>query len=515
MKYLHYILLALMATPAAAQDKLVTYSDVTFHSAFEKAAFQEHFIGNKENYLALFMATTPDVTQESYKKHLLQYNAYLNDLKSKKIIRKKAAKKIKQIYSDVHSSFLNKYEAENHFSSIFSEGYYNCVSASALYSLIFNDLKIPFIIKEMPTHVYVVAFPDTEKIVVEATDPTGGSITMNDRSKTALVKQMKNAKLISEEEFQAKTPEQLFDQYYFSDKDVTLQELIGIQYTNDALYKLAEEEYEIAYQQLEKAYLFYPVDKVISLLASVNLRILQEAKFENINDINYLSKLARFIDDGISREMIINEFLRLNNDILITKGDEETYEKFYAHLITQLNDEDLKKEISYLYHYERARVLYNQGNYVKALPLFAKALVLQPDNLNIQSIFVSALSQMQQFESNYLAVIDRLEQYKKEHPQLLNNNQFKSMLVNAYLVQAGLSYDLGKIEEATAFQKIFEENFTKALNINAINIGRTYAMAAIYYFKKGYTHRARKILAKGLEYAPGNHELLVRQRMIR
>lgn len=516
MKRIIILFVALALTSSTyAQDSLIFINDIQFNSSFEKSAFQKHFYGNEENYLALFMAINPEVDEASYGKFESLYQLNLKQIDLEKLSRKKTNKKIKAIYDEIHGQFLKKYEIQNEFSSIFTKGYYNCVSASALYGMAFQDFNIPFIIKEKPTHVYVIAYPDTERILVETTDPSGGFITFSDRHKQAFVEQMKKAKLIGPEEYDAKTPSQLFDQYFFADQEINLKELVGIQYTNDALYKLEKNQHEEAYRQLEKAYLFYPAEKILSLLITVNIEIINKNLYQNLSDVDYLSKLSRFKNYGISQEMILGEFSRINDTHLINKGDAETYQKFYEKLIAQINNDTLKKEISYLYAYERGRVLYNQGQYKSALPFFETAYELKIDNQDVNNALVTTLGQSLRFESNNLTVIETLEEYQKRHVGLIDNNLFKSALVSSYLIQCGSAFDLNDIPQALKYKDLFEKHYSAEMNIDASHIGRVYSLAAIYYFRKGHTSKAKGIITQGLKYAPGNHELLVRQQMIR
>lgn len=515
MKKILYFLLAMSATPAVCQDSLVYFNDLSFSTDFEASAFERYYKNGEKNYLALFLAANPEMEEDTFKQYYTDYRSKIDDINISKLNKKKTDKKIKALYEDVHDQFLAKYEPQNDFSSIFSNGHYNCVSASALYGIIFSEFDIPYIIKEKPTHVYLVAYPESEKILVESTDPNGGFITSSDRYKAAFIEQMTNAKLISSEEAKNKSVSQLFDEYYFSDPDITLKELVGIQYTNHALYALEKEDYKKACQLLEKAYFFYPADRVITLLIAVNIDIIQKSDYSSPEEVNHLAKLSRFTDYGVSSDMIIGEFSRINNIYLINKGDAATYEKHYNQLMSSLHNEELKHSISYLYSYERGRVLYNQGKYNEALSFFNQAYELNPDNLEATNAMVSAIAQSLRFESNNTLIIEKLESYGKEHPQLMDNNVFKSMLVNSYLIQCGQSYDLQKVKEASKYKALFEENFNRELNIDASNIGRVYSLAAIYYFRKGYTSKAARIISKGLEYAPGNYELIMRQKMIK
>ena len=56
---------------------------------------------------------------------------------------------------------------------------------------------------------------------------------------------------------------------------------------------------------------------------------------------------------------------------------------------------------------------------------------------------------------------------------------------------------------------IFEELVDQHPNItiNFLAVGRSYSSAAIYYYRKGQVQKSRKILEKGLTYAPHNLEM--------
>ncbi len=110
---------------------------------------------------------------------------------------KSEVKKVKYVYDYVHKQFLKVYKLQNSFADIFSKGEYNCVSASALYAIIFTKLDIPFNIIEAPHHVYLVAYPQTFKILIETTSPEKGYYQFNDNFINQYVKILYNSKLIS------------------------------------------------------------------------------------------------------------------------------------------------------------------------------------------------------------------------------------------------------------------------------------------------------------------------------
>lgn len=101
------------------------------------------------------------------------------------------------------------------FTELNKNGNYNCVTATALYGLLLNDLGIPFSIKETPEHVYLIAYPKSDAILIESTDPLKGYRVFNDNYKALIVQNLKENKIISESEFKTGNVNNLFDKYFF------------------------------------------------------------------------------------------------------------------------------------------------------------------------------------------------------------------------------------------------------------------------------------------------------------
>lgn len=515
MKYQFLPILFLLSLKISiAQDSLVFYSDLSFNSTFEEKTFEDHFINNTNNSLALFMSISPSVSQEQYESARDIFEAKFNSLNTDKLNSKKPDKRVKAIYEDVHKDFFEQYRVQNRFNEIFETGRYNCVSSSALYAIFLEELDIPFTIKEKPTHVYLIAYPKSDRIIVESTDPSGGFIKYNGIYKQEFVNRMAKAKLISNAEVNSKSVDELFDEYYFYDTDITLKELVGIQYMNDALYRIDDKDFKGAHRQMEKARMFYKNDKVAMLLLALNAELIDNQKYEDIENIDLLVKLSRFTSYGIDDDIVLSEFRRVINTQLIDKGDADELTRYYTRLNEGIIDEQLKAELGYVYNYEQGRAHFNQGKYNESLTYFEEAFILKPTNLDINNIFINALRMTLQLSTNN-EVISKLEQYKEKHPALLENNLFKSILVNSYLVQFGSAYDLGNESEGKKYKQLFEQYYNPYLTINESSLGRAYSITAVYYFKKGYTAKAKSIINEGLNISPNNHELLVRKNMIR
>jgi tetratricopeptide (TPR) repeat protein len=431
--------------------------------------------------------------------------------------KKSEAKKIKTIYSQTHDRLLNKYELRNYFDEIFKNGSYNCVSATALYSLLFDDLQIPYTIKEAPTHVYLIAYPQSQKILLETTDPRQGYMLFDDKFKANFVSNLRSGKLISEQEFKSAGTATLFDKYYFSEENISIKELLGIQYMNDAIYKLHDNQLEEAFVQLEKAYLFYPCQKAAYLLLSTAALILDKSSYADIKDAQYLIKLARYKAYGISKENIVSEFHKITSLHLINNNRPDLYDTFYQQISHNIADEEIKKEIGYIYHYERSRILFNQGKYQEAMTFAEKTYLLKPDNIDVQTLFVSALGNTLKSHSDGGRVLEILSGYEQKYPKLLENHIFYTFLIQSCLVYCGQQYELKKIAEAeklrARFEKLVAERGKDAVDSNLI--GRVYSTGAMHYFRAGNDAKAKALLTKGLELAPNDYEMQRRLQVLK
>ena len=310
-------------------DTIVYLSEITYHSDLEKEAFEEYFNSNQENYMKLLLAKEKDVLKEDYLFNKNRLNEYIEILKNDKNYSKSGKKKIKYYFKEIHDKYLVKYEQNIFFPQIFNNGYYNCVTGSILFSLIFDELDIPYTIKVSPIHTYVVAYPNKESIIVETTVPIKGFFAFNQAFKENYVKHLRDNKLISIQEYNSTTIDLLFDKYYFNEKDISLKEMVGIQYHNDAIEKIQNQNIEAAFYELEKAYLFFPSDDIEFLLYYCALYVIDKQDFSDLKYVDFLYKIARYKKFGINQEQVVGEFSRITQNQLDYKGRYELYDTIY------------------------------------------------------------------------------------------------------------------------------------------------------------------------------------------
>lgn len=510
-------LLVLIVFCSFAQDSLFRFSEIAYNSDFEKSTFHKYFKEKSEQSLSLLLATSASMNEQKAASVAQQINTIVASLRSEGLEKKKADKKIKIIYDKVHSQVLKKYELENRFAEIFQTGNYNCVTATALYALVFNQLGIPYQVKEEPTHVYLISYPEKENILVETTTPMFGYVTFSEEFKARYVSNLKNQKIVGAEEASAGNIDQLFNKYYFKNEKISLTELIGIHYMNDALFLKDHGQWKEGYKQLEKAYLFYPSTRCKYLLTIFGIQIVAKEKLSPKEKSFFVTKLSKFGDEGVSADMIKGEFVNLTQELLFRDNNKALYRECYDIYRQEITNKELLNDINFIYLYENGRAYYNTGNLSKAKSFFANALVLQPNNLDLGGAFVSTIAQSLRTIDNENAALDTLDFYKAKYPTLTQFANFNAMVANANLIKYGSAFEKGKPEMAKKYKDMFDAIIKEypSIEVNDMIVGRAYSLASTYYFRLGQKAKAREAILEGLKLSPENYQLRTRLQMIR
>ena len=497
------------------QDSLIKKSDLIFKNSEEKLAFANNDFSNPDNIVRLLLVSFEKDNIYSDAKAIQQINDCVNNL-MQDVTSKSEVKKVKYVYDYVHKLFLKVYKLQNSFSDIFTKGEYNCVSASALYAIIFTKLEIPFNVIEAPQHVYLVAYPQTFKVLIETTSPEKGYYQFNDNYIHQYIKSLYNSKLISKSEYENNSANQLFDKYYFSSKGLTLPEVVSLQYSNYSIYNLEEKKYAEATEEIKKAYFLNSYERNKYILKSTLIYNVQNNKYEKKEHILDLALLCRFRiqnDDELSNEFIKNEFLRLTENQLISNSNYKLYDESYKSIIKEVSDTLLNKEISYTYHYELARLGYlNNKDSAYELPNLRAAYKINPKNANLQSIILNYLERELKEKNDPRDVIKLMDQNSKYFDFTNDNNGFNSVKANCILELSYQSFAVNDITKGENYLKEFENlmNTKKETRPNENFIEKAYSFAAGIYYKKGNIAKAKQTLKNGLIYSPDNFGLKLR-----
>jgi hypothetical protein len=488
---------------------------------------QEHFlIYNSDSEKSLLtsvqspvddikLALVADLNDNDANTLLAKLNSDIKQLGWEATADQKTDKRLKTLFQKVHSTFLKKYDENAAFSKLFNTGEYQCVGASILYAYILEQCKIPYQIKETPTHVYVVAYPESYNILFETTDPTKGYFVPDDKSKANYIKQLVKSKYLDEVYVSKVGIDQAFNEFFYSKTSITLKEAVGLLYYNKAIEKMDADKASEAYSNISKAQILYPAKKNEFLKSQIMDQMIQNFKFNELKDwegLTYSVNSKGATED--SKKYVEYQFNELIQSKLWKEGQKDKVVEVYNYLRTNLKDSTLESNIEENYLFESARYEYNSNRYPEALQYLDKAIIKSPNSLMVKSMMVDLIAvKMMDQQTGSARSIAWLDHNVARYPFLAANTVIRSAYLYNYTF---LSYTAFSKEDAISGGKYMKlmmyelDTYKDHAVKNEIQIGNAFGRASEYYYRKQGKQKAMEILNTGLKYVPDN-ELLLRK----
>lgn len=498
-----FINATIITSVLAQSDSLIRFSDLRFHSDFEKEAIENFVFQNRDTF-NLFLAIDEKITHAEAKWRKDIFLSVFKDLENKKIQTKTINKKIKLSYSNVHSRFLKKYNDNEYFPVIFQTGTYNCVSASMLYALIFDNLDITYNVKASSNHVYLVANPGSNSIVIETTNPGFEQKIFTGEFKQQYVNYLRTSKLISESEYKSKSVEEIFEEKFKEVRDAEFKNLPGFQYYNKALANLQNNNTEEALKLSQKAYFFYPDYQVKLLLQTCLLLHIEKCNFDKVSDIDYLAQFSRF--ENTDMNTIVGVFNNIIYNHLQYTDKENFCDSLNTRLLSQITDKKLIDEINFAFNIQMS---YRYQNSDKVEKYIMKAIAIKGNHHDAKIILENHLQKKLYGISNLIVLLDTINQMENRYNHEIINPILKEHKLRAYLQQANDSFSRKRISEGNKYLLEFEKNCKLPLSSQFLPsiIENTYRKAAVYYFYKGDKTTAKTYINRGLKYVPNSRLL--------
>ena len=458
--------------------------------------------------LCLIDSTFTEMRINSFKIELDQYISTLPPQEEDK----KEMKRVKKIYEMVHDKYLSKYVAKSYFNEIFTTGNYNCVSATALYAYIFDRLNIPYHIKELPTHVYLIAYPETYKIQIETTVPGSSGFYVPQKSEIEkIVNQLVENKLISKAELQKDGYDKVFNDFFYNDPSIGRNKLIGIQYYNKALFDYVEDQNAISsLGNLLKSMLFYKSPLAQNLLKELLYLAVSEDKISQKENIVLVLKNLKKInlDKNFNRDYIEFILYKLysNDEINFT-----IIESFIADFET-IEDAKLK-EITLRYTYEYLAEQYsNKYEFKKALYYGEKLLEMEPKSKLAQEVVIFNSVQIASKSVYNQEAYFNFDAICQKYPFTMEDNRVVAVYINFYAVLMETNIHSKNEKDLMAyfgkFELLVQAKKELILSIYSNMVAEIYLAVGRYYYGQSITQKALDIFNKGLVLFPDHKELI-------
>lgn len=503
MKKIHLLPLLLFMIVTA------TLKSQNFISNIEKNAIQE-FEKDSLNYdflksICVIDSTLTTDRLESYKEQL---NRIIKTLPPKEAKVSREKKRVRRIYNSIHNRFFQKYDLEADFTNIFKNGTYNCVSATALYVYVFDQLKIPYHIKELPSHVFLIAYPQSLKIHLETTVPGAyGFYSPNDSEIKKIVNELVDVKLISKLELQEKGYSKTYQNYFYGKEFVDKKSLIGMQYFNKSITFLDNKDYKSAYAYISKSLKYYnsPLSKRLNvqlILANLSeLEIKNEEELELVYKNLSLLKYKKDIDIYGVKEIIYKIYTNNNNDFILKATQK----------LLSLKDKELNDFIqTELYDY-LSRSEADKRNFDKAIKYSDILLNLDQENKRAKEVLLHCIPSKINLMPVNEKSLQELEDYVLKYNFLIGDKRISTIRAILYGQLAQAKFYDRKPKEGLVYLSSFEtimDNQRENVQIPHLAISQLYLIIGRYYFGKSQFKSAVKHFQKGIEYTPENVDLI-------
>lgn len=476
---------------------------------FEEKLFET--IKNKGEIKAYDILNAINYDEKLYNKGKNEIEVFVREIHNNKFKSKSLKRKIQTIYKKAHLKFLKKYDDKANFNNVFENGSYNCVSASALYALLFDKFEINYSIKEKPTHVYIIADTLGLQTTVETTLPSSGIFNYNQNFKKNYIDYLKKNKIITENDFNNSTIDLLFKKHFTEDKSISLSKLSAIQYYNDGLFKMDENSFISAAFQFKKAIEINPSSESYKYLYFIALK---NALIEDDKNEKFDGKLLGYFmnikgNDIDLKELGIEYFKNVAHKLCIDSPDSNRFDQFFNDLTNQCPIENLPKDIPQAYHYYKANSFRINSEFSNAVGQIIKAFQYNKNDLYIKDLAQSVVLQNINSINDEKKSIDSIERYFEELPFLKNHKPLQHQYVLKHMKIIYDSFSLNKVLEGEEYYNNFLSGIVEYdidyIDYNLIDNGLGFM--AYYWAREKKFNKAIEVVNNGLSIAPQSLKL--------
>lgn len=189
---------------------------------------------------------------------------------------------LKNVFNVTHRQVLKQYDQYATFGELFESGRYDCLTATALYSVVLTELGYSHSVIETNYHIFLLIDSNEGKILMESTDPIGGFEYNQERIASRIEQYKKDAEVVLDN--QVATGYVLFN-------EVSMNELTGLLYYNQCVKAFNNQEWMEAIRNLDLASKYYysvRIQEMENLLMSV----IASAELEKANRSNEVMSTA-------------------------------------------------------------------------------------------------------------------------------------------------------------------------------------------------------------------------------
>ncbi|BDD07868.1 hypothetical protein FUAX_03000 [Fulvitalea axinellae] len=244
-------------------DNSIAEDSIVYLTKFEASVFEDlrHGIDDPLNMLLATDGRLGVREMFGYKK---SFREHVDAMKTKRDGFQKEVSYLRFVFHKTRYKYLKNYQRFVTFAETFRSGTYDCVTGTALYASLLDNLGYEYEIIETPRHVFLLINGEEKKYLVEST-LKDGFVT----SKWLIKKAMKKY----ESQKAGQSVGEVGDRRHVHGSGtlgtIGLKQLAGLQYYNNALLSLSASNTEMALNQLRKSELLYPSERMAELRSMI------------------------------------------------------------------------------------------------------------------------------------------------------------------------------------------------------------------------------------------------------
>lgn len=185
---------------------------------------------------------------------------------------------LKSIFKDAHQKFLKRYAQYSDFGEIFKNGKYDCLTGTALFSVILGEMHFDYKIIETNYHIFILINTKSGQVMFETTDRLYGFIEDPIEIDSRIDSYRQNKITMAGND-------KLYYHYTFDlFQEVSPDQITGLLYFNQAIKSYNREDLIACASFLEQAQLIYKSPRVDELAIVLLKSVLESNLYPDIKN---------------------------------------------------------------------------------------------------------------------------------------------------------------------------------------------------------------------------------------
>ena len=485
---------------------------IVYRSAFEKKVFIDVLF--KKAVDNLLLLTVHDGDSADFIEIQNELNSFYNYL-TPKLKKKDTIANARTIFNEVQKRFLVNYVDTASFTSVFMKSF-NCVSGTALYAVVLDHYEIPYEIRELPTHVYLVAFPKTNPLTFESTSRSGFAPDL--KTKSNMVRGLVAKGLFSQEHVDEVGFTKAYDEYFFPRAIISLRNLAGAQYYNTSFHMRIQGDYRAALSEIRKCDILYQAGRNLFFKLDFLERILNNMPIDNAEMFQYVIDYTNLRNDEKNNQFTDEAFRGFLGKFLIRDSNEAMAREVYDNLIRGLKNPALKTVIRTSFNGGYAHYYFAKSQYDQSLKYATEAWEENSNDVTVQSLIIHSIISMNSVASASPLTIKKLNAAANKFPFFRTNSDVRLVYILIYSSLSYANFLADHEKEGNYYMNLMQKEMNDAGNSierPATVIGYAYAEGGAHYYREDDFKKALEIMNLGLKYAPGHPEVLERLKIVK